>query len=153
MKAEAERLLVENRKARHDYELTDRFEAGVALRGSEVKSLRAGNANLREAFIVLKSDGAWLTGCHIAAYEQANQFNHEPTRRRQLLLHHHELAKLRKAIAVKGMTLVPTKLYLKGSRVKLEIAIGRGRKQHDKRHALKAQDAKREIDRARRGDR
>lgn len=141
----ATRSLVENRRARHDYELTDRFEAGISLLGSEVKSLRAGHGNLREAFVRLRDDGAWLMQCHISPYEQANINNHEPTRPRRLLLHAHELSKLRKATAEKGMTLVPTKLYLKGSKIKLEIAIGRGKKSHDKRHSLKERDARREM--------
>lgn len=150
MKGDGTRLLVDNRKARHDYTLTDTFEAGISLLGSEVKSLRAGNANLREAFVVLKDNGAWLVNCHISPYTQANVFNHEPTRKRQLLLHRHELSKLRKATTEKGMTVVPTKLYLKGSRVKLEVAVGRGKKLHDKRHDLKAKQAKREMERAQR---
>ena len=139
MKAPAVRTLVENRKARHDYELSDRFEAGLALLGSEVKSLRAGKGNLAEAYVTLKKSGAWLMDAHISPYLQANQFNHEPTRPRQLLLHQHELQKLRKALHQKGMTIVPLKLYLKGSRLKLEIAIGKGRKSHDKRHIAHAQ--------------
>lgn len=151
MKTEAQKTLVDNRRARHDYELGDRYEAGIALVGSEVKSLRAGKGNLQEAFVMLRSDGAWLVGCHISPYEQANLFNHDPTRKRQLLLHHHELAKLRKATGEKGMTLVPTRIYLKGSRVKLEVAVGRGRKHHDKREAIKERDARLEIARATRG--
>ena len=151
MNPPAERTLVENRKARHDYDLTDTFEAGVALRGSEVKSLRGGRGNLREAYVQMRPDGAWLMQCHISPYEQANINNHEPTRARRLLLHRHELSKLKKATAERGMTIVPTRLYLKGSLIKLEIAVGRGRKSYDKRHALKAKDAKREMDRARRG--
>ena len=146
----ADRTLVDNRRARHDYDLTDRFEAGISLVGSEVKSLRAAQGNLREAYVRVKADGAWLMGCHISPYEQANINNHEPVRPRRLLLHHHELNKLRKAAGEKGMTLVPTRLYLKGSLIKLEVAIGRGRKGQDKRQALKARDAKREIDRHRR---
>ena len=149
MKESKVRVLVDNRRARHDYELTERFEAGLALLGSEVKSLRAGNGNLAEAFVALKRKGAFLMGAHISPYEQANQFNHEPMRPRQLLLHQHELQKLRKATNQKGLTIVPLKLYLKGSRMKLEIAIGKGRKRHDKRHAIKAREAKREIDRRR----
>jgi SsrA-binding protein len=143
------RLLAENRKARHNFELNDRFEAGLSLLGTEVKSLRGGKGNIAEAWVQLKRNGAWLMGAHIAHYTEAHQFNHEPTRPRQLLLHAHELQKLRKATHVKGHTIVPIKLYIKGSLIKLEIAIGKGRKSHDKRHALKAKDAKREMDRAR----
>ena len=137
--------LVDNRRARHDYDLGDRFEAGIALVGSEVKSLRAGKGNLQEAYVAVRPDGAWLVDAHISPYRQANQFNHEPRRTRRLLLHHHEISKLRKATAIKGMTIVPLKLYLKGSMVKLEIAVGKGRRQHDKRHAIKEREAKRDI--------
>ncbi len=145
------RLLVENRKARHDYELGDRFEAGIALLGPEVKSLRAGRANLREAWVRLADDGAWLMGCHISPYAEANRFNSDPVRPRRLLLHRHELDKLRRAVQQRGMTVVPTRLYLKGSRIKVEIALGRGRRSHDKRHAIKEREARREIARAGRG--
>lgn len=149
-KPSAERVLVENRRARHEYAISDTLEAGLALLGSEVKSIRAGQANLAEAYVTLRSSGAWLLGAHISPYEQANQFNHEPRRDRQLLLHHHELKRLKKATAIKGMTVVPLKLVLKGSLIKLHIGLGKGRKQHDKRHALKEQQQKREMDRGRR---
>jgi SsrA-binding protein len=141
------KMLVENRRARHDYDLKDKFEAGVALVGSEVKSLRAGKGNLQEAYVTVRANGVWLIDAHISPYAQANQFNHKPRRARRLLLHHHEISKLRKASKIRGMTIVPLKLYLKGSYVKLEIALGKGRQQHDKRHALKAREAKRDMDR------
>ncbi|MEZ4241874.1 MAG: SsrA-binding protein SmpB [Myxococcota bacterium] len=144
------RVLIENRRVRHEYTLEDTFEAGVALLGSEVKSLRAGNANLAEAWIRLDRDGATLVGSHISPYAEANRQNHEPLRERRLLLHSHELLKLERGVRQKGMTVVPVRLYLKGSRVKLEIALARGKKLHDKRESLKERDARREMDRSRR---
>lgn len=141
--------LVVNRRARHEYELYEHFEAGLALLGSEVKSLRAGKGNLQEAYVGLQPDGAWLMQCHISPYNHANRQNHDPMRPRRLLLHSHELLKLRRATAERGMTIVPLRLYLKGSLVKVEIAIARGKKLHDKRHALKERDARRDMERHR----
>jgi SsrA-binding protein len=144
------RVLIENRRVRHEFLLEDTFEAGLSLLGSEVKSLRAGNANLAEAWIRLDAAGAALVGSYIAPYPQANRENHEPTRERRLLLHAHELLKLQRGVRQKGMTVVPVRLYLKGSRVKLEIALAKGKKLHDKRDTLRQRDAQREMDRARR---
>lgn len=144
------RTLVENRRVRFEYELLDTFEAGLVLLGSEVKSLRQGNATLAEAWVALEDDGAWLVGCHIAPYVEANRQNHEPLRKRKLLLHATELAKLARGVRQKGMTVMPVRLYLKGSRVKLEIALARGKKLHDKRQTLKERDARREMERGRR---
>lgn len=139
------RMLIENRKVRHEYSLLDTFEAGVSLLGSEVKSLRIGRGNLKEAFVVIKPDGAWLMQCHISQYTHANRQNHEPTRPRRLLLHRHEINKLRRGTTEKGMTIVAVRMYLKGPRIKLEIALAKGRKTHDKRQALKERDASREM--------
>ena len=140
--------IVVNRKARHSYEIFDTFEAGLSLLGSEVKSLRGGRANLQEAYVRLDRDGnAELLGCHISPYEAANRNNHEPLRPRRLLLHNHELSKIRKATRERGMTIVPLRMYFKGSRVKLEIGLAKGKKSHDKRHDLKARDAKRDAQR------
>lgn len=150
---DAIRVLVENRRVRHEYALHDVFEAGLALVGSEVKSLRAGQANLAEAWVRLAPDGAWLMGCHIAPYVEANRQNHEPLRPRKLLLHASELAKLDRGVRREGMTIVPVRLYLKGSRVKLEIALAKGKKLHDKRQAIKERESRREIARANRRDR
>lgn len=149
MSNEASRIkdLVVNRRAHHEYLVLDTFEAGVALLGSEVKSLRNGKGNLQEAFVALRPDGAYLMQCHISPYTHANRQNHEPMRPRQLLLHHHELLKLKKATSEKGMTIVPLRLYLSGSRVKVEIAVAKGKKLHDKREALKEKDARREMQR------
>jgi SsrA-binding protein len=141
--------IVVNRKARHDFHVEDTFEAGIALVGSEVKSLRAGRANLQEAWVRLADDGAWLVGCHISPYAEANQFNHDPLRERQLLLNRSELTKLARAVNQRGMTIVPLRIYLKGSRVKVEIALARGKKLHDKREATKAREARREMERGR----
>ena len=143
------RDLVVNRRAFHEFHVDDRYEAGVALTGSEVKSLRAGKGNLQEAFVRVTPSGALLEGCHISPYAEANRFNHEPVRARSLLLNRHELTKLRKGTTEKGMTIVPLRVYLKGSRVKVEIALARGKKLHDKREALKARDAKRDMERER----
>ena len=144
------RVLIDNRRVRHDYQLLDTFEAGLSLQGPEVKSIRMGNANLAEAYVRLGDDGAWLVGCYVAPYAEANRELQEPARPRRLLLHHHELHKLDRGIRQRGMTVVPVKLYLKGSRIKLEIALARGKQQHDRRHDLKERDAKREMERARR---
>jgi SsrA-binding protein len=143
------RNIVTNRRARHHYHLHDRFEAGIALLGSEVKSLRAGKANLQEGYVRLDPEGAWLVGCHISQYTHANRLNHEPLRERRLLLHHRELHRLRRGTREKGMTIVPLRLYFKGSLVKVELALAKGKRLHDKRQAMKARDAKREMDRRR----
>ena len=143
------RDLVVNRKARHEYTLTDHFEAGLVLLGSEVKSLRAGQGNLQEAYVRLKNGEAWLMNCHISPFEQANRNNHEPLRPRKLLLNRPEISKLEKAVGQKGMTIVAKRLYLKGRRIKLEIALGKGKKLHDKRQTMKARDAKRDMERRR----
>lgn len=149
MKDKPVRDLAQNRRARHDYEVLDKFEAGLSLLGSEVKSIRDGRANLAEAFVRLSAEGAWLVQCHISAYEQANRNNHEPTRQRRLLLHHAELIKLKRATGERGLTIVPLRFYLRGPWIKVEIAVVRGRKLHDKREAIKKRDAEREV-RARR---
>jgi SsrA-binding protein len=141
--------LIVNRRARHEYFLLDSFEAGIALLGSEVKSLRAGHGNLQEAWIALKDGSAWLHGCHISPYAQANRNNHEPLRVRRLLLHRSEIDKIQKAVQQKGMTAVPVRIYVKGRHIKVEIALAKGKKLHDKRETLKQRDAEREMARAR----
>ena len=142
--------ITNNRKAKFEYHLLETFEAGIALLGSEVKSLREGRISLNEAFVVLKSSGAWLHQAHIGEYKWANINNHEPLRERQLLLNGHELLKLRRGTREKGMTIVPIKMYFKGSRVKLEIALAKGKKLHDKRQAIKERETKRALARGRR---
>jgi SsrA-binding protein len=147
---DAERTLIENRRARHEFHLEESFEAGLVLLGSEVKSLRAGNANLAEAWVRVADEGASLIGAHISHYVEANRQNHEPLRERRLLLHRHELLKLHRNIKLRGLTVVPVRVYLKGSRIKIEIALAKGKKLHDKRETLRRRDADREMARARR---
>lgn len=136
-KPQGERNLITNRRAGYDYFLDDHFEAGIELTGSEVKSLRAGRANLQEAYVKVDRGEAFLVGCHISPYAEANRFNHVPTRDRRLLLHKAQILKLVRATGQQGMTIVPIRLYLQGSWVKVEIATGKGKKHYDKREALK----------------
>ena len=144
----AEKLIAENRRARHDYHLLDRYEAGIALTGTEVKSLRQGRATIAQAYAEVRDGEAWLLGAEIAVYEQGNRANHEPTRPRKLLLHRREIDRLYGTIREKGLTLVPTRLYFKDGRVKVELAVARGKEQRDKRRDLAARDAQRQIERA-----
>jgi len=146
-----ERVVVENRKARHDYEILDTLECGIALVGSEVKSLRSGRMSLDEAYGRVDGGELWLVGCDIPEYEKANQLNHKPKRPRKLLLHRRELRTFAGHAFQKGLTLVPLKMYFKNGRVKLLLGVGRGRKAHDKRQKLKAASARREIETALRG--
>jgi SsrA-binding protein len=144
----AEKLIAENRKARHDYHLLERVEAGLVLTGTEVKSLRDGRATLGQAWADIREGEAWLQGAEIATYAQGNVANHEPTRPRKLLLHRRELDRLYGQVREKGLTLVPTKLYFKNGRVKVELALARGKDVRDKRQAVADRDAKRQIERA-----
>jgi SsrA-binding protein len=147
----AEKVVAENRKARHEYEILDTLECGIALVGSEVKSLRSGRMSLDEAYGRVQGDELWLLGCDIPEYEKANQLNHKPKRPRKLLLHRRELRTFAAQAFEKSLTLVPLKMYFKNGRVKVLIGVGRGRKAHDKREKLKAASAKREIEIALRG--
>jgi SsrA-binding protein len=140
----AEKLIVENRRARHDYQLLERFEAGIVLQGTEVKSLRAGRATLGQAYADVRDGEAWLHGAEIAIYDQGGRENHEPTRPRKLLLHRREIDRLYGQAREKGLTLVATKLYFKDGRVKVELALARGKKLHDKRESEKKRDWGRE---------
>jgi SsrA-binding protein len=142
------KLIVENRKARHDYHILERVEAGIALTGTEVKSLRDGGGNLRESYAVLRAGEAFLVGANIAPYKQGNIANHEPLRDRKLLLHRREIEKLGSQVAERGMTLVPLALYFSDGRVKLELGLARGKERADRRQALADRDARRQIDRA-----
>ena len=144
----AEKLITENRKARHDYALLERHEAGIALTGTEVKSLRDGRATLAQSFADVRNGEVWLIGAEISVYENGNRANHDPTRDRKLLLHRRQIDSLYGQIREKGLTLVPTRLYFKEGRVKVELALARGRNTFDKRHALADRDAKRQIERA-----
>ncbi len=146
--AEAIRVIAENRKARHEYDILERLEAGLVLVGSEVKSLRGGQGNIAESFVKFTDDEAFLVNAHVPPYPQAHQFNHEPRRVRKLLMKRAELDKLAEKVHQKGLTIVPLKLFFKGAWVKVELGLARGRKLHDKRHALKAKQDKREMDRA-----
>jgi SsrA-binding protein len=142
------KLIAENRRARHDYELLDRYEAGLVLTGTEVKSLREGRVTLGQAYADVRGTEAWLIGAEIAEYTQGNSANHEPNRDRKLLLKRHEIDTLLGKVREKGLTLVPTRLYFKDGRVKLELAVARGKERIDKRRDLAAKDAKRQIERA-----
>jgi SsrA-binding protein len=144
----AEKLIAENRRARHDYQLLDRFEAGLVLTGTEVKSLRAGRATLAQAWADIRDGEAWLQGAEIAIYDQGNRANHEPTRPRKLLLHRREIDRLYGQVREKGLTLVPTKLYFKEGRVKVELALARGKDVRDKRRAVVEREARRDMERA-----
>jgi len=144
----AEKLIVDNRRARHDYHLLERVEAGIALTGTEVKSLRQGRATLGQAYADVHGGEAWLRGAEISVYEQGNRANHEPTRDRKLLLHRREIDRLYGQLREKGLTLVPTRLYFKDGRVKVELALARGKERLDKRRDLADRDARRQIERA-----
>jgi len=136
-----------NRKAHFEYFLEDTFEAGISLQGSEIKSIRAGQMSLAEAYVKVDGQQAWLMDAHIAPYEQANRFNHEPRRARRLLLHKKEIRQMWDAIRQKGMTIIPTRVYLKKGRAKVEIAIAKGKKLYDKRHEIAKRDVEREMKR------
>jgi SsrA-binding protein len=140
------KVVATNRKAGFEYFLLDRFEAGLALKGSEIKSIRAGQVSLAEAFVQIEGRNAWLIEAHVAPYELANRFNHDPKRPRRLLLHKREIRELWEAVRQKGMTIVPTRIYLKDGRAKIEIAIAKGKKLHDKREAIARRDAQREVE-------
>ena len=136
-----------NRRARHDYAIEETLEAGLVLTGTEIKSIRAGRANLAEAYARIERGEAWLIGAHIAPYEQGNRNNHEPTRTRKLLLHKDQIAELAGRTQTKGLTLVPLRLYIRDGHAKLELGIARGKKAHDKRRAIAERDMRRELER------
>ncbi|MCF6277427.1 MAG: SsrA-binding protein SmpB [Anaerolineales bacterium] len=141
------KVIATNRKAKFEYFLDEAFEAGIALKGSEIKSIRAGHISIKEAYIRVTETDAWLMEAHISPYAEANRFNHEPRRPRQLLLHKREIRKMWNAMRKKGMTVIPTKVYLKGGRAKVEIALARGKKLHDKRQAIAKRDIERDMKR------
>jgi SsrA-binding protein len=140
-----EKLIASNKKAFHDYFIVEKFEAGLALTGTEVKALRDGKANLKDAYVIFKEGEAFLFGAHISPYSHGNLQNHEPERTRKLLLHRTEIEKLRVQTVEKGLSVIPLRLYFKGSRVKAEIAIVRGKKQYDKRETERTREADREA--------
>jgi SsrA-binding protein len=139
------KLVAQNKKARHDYEILDTYEAGLVLTGTEVKSLRQGRCSLIDGYAVIQDGEAWLMGVHIPEYTEGTWNNHAPTRQRKLLLHKGEILRLLGKTKESGLALVPLQLYFKDGRAKVEIALARGRKAHDKRQALSARDAQREM--------
>ena len=143
----AEKLIVDNRRARHEYHLGDRVEAGLVLTGTEVKSLRGGQATLQQAYAEVRDGEAWLFGLHVPEYTAGNRSNHDPDRPRKLLLHRKEIDRLREGVAEKGFTVVPTRLYFKDGRVKVELALAKGKELRDKRRDIADRDARRQIDR------
>ena len=148
-----DKTVAQNRKARHDYFIIDAFECDIVLTGTEIKSVRAGILNLKDSYASLEGGELWLIGMHISPYDKGTYYNHEPERNRKLLLHRHELIRLRGKIREKGLTLVPLSVYIKdGRRAKVELALARGKTAHDKRDAIADRDAKRDIARAVRRD-
>jgi SsrA-binding protein len=145
-----QRITISNRKARHEYFVLEAMEAGIVLTGTEVKSLRKGNANLQDSYAELRSGEVWLEGMHISPYEQGNINNHDPRRRRKLLLQRKQIRKLIGGMKEKGLTLIPLSVYFKGPFAKVELALARGKKSYDKRDAIAKRDADRDIARARR---
>lgn len=141
-----------NRKARHDYFILDSFECGIVLTGTEIKSVRAGNLNLKDSYASIENGELWLYGVHISPYEKGTYYNHDPERDRKLLLHRHEIIRLQSKTREKGLTLVPLSVYIKdGKRAKVELGLAKGRTTHDKRDMIADRDAKRDIARAVRG--
>lgn len=140
--------IASNRKALHDYEIVDRMEVGIVLTGTEIKSIRTNGASIREAYARPQHDEMWLIGAHIAEYASGSYQNHEPTRTRKLLLHKKQLRAWQRATAEKGLSIVPLTMYLKDGMAKIELGLGKGRKQFDKRQAIAARDAQRDVQRA-----
>ena len=146
-KPQGEKLIADNRRARHDYHLIEKIEAGLVLTGTEVKALRDGKATLQQAYADVRGSEVWLVGLHVPEYGAGNRANHEPDRARKLLLHRREIEQLNASVREKGLTVVPTRLYFKDGRVKVEIALARGKELRDKRRDIAARDAKRQMDR------
>ncbi len=142
------KVICQNRKAYHDYHIEETFEAGIALSGTEVKSLREGKANVKESYVIIKDHEVFLLNCHISHYSHGNIMNHDPLRTRKLLLHRKEINRLWGKTAMRGFTLIPLKIYFKGPVAKVEIALARGKKLFEKRETIKEKDARREIARA-----
>jgi SsrA-binding protein len=145
---DGEKLIASNRRAHHNFDVLETHEAGLVLRGTEVKALRDGRADLKESYARIDRNEAWLLGCHISPYAQGNRANHDPLRPRKLLLHRGEINRLLGKIMEKGLTLVPLRLYFKEGRVKVELGLARGRKTLDKRHVIREREERREMDRA-----
>lgn len=147
MQKEAMKLVANNKKAYHDYFIDEKYEAGVSLHGTEVKSLRMGKCSIKEAFVRIENGEVFVYGMHVSPYEKGNIFNKDPLRRRKLLLHKAQIMKLDQSVAQKGYTIVPLSVYLKGGRCKVEIGLARGKHTYDKREDLKRKDARREAER------
>ncbi|WP_461213291.1 SsrA-binding protein SmpB [Lacticaseibacillus sp. GG6-2] len=148
MKPKPDNLLAQNKKARHDFNILETYEAGIALTGTEIKSVRAGKTTLRDGFARIRNGEAWLENVHITPYKEGNQFNVDPMRNRKLLLHKKEIRKLEVALTEKGLTIVPLRMYLKHGYAKVLIGIAQGKKNYDKRETLKRKDQERDIQRA-----
>jgi SsrA-binding protein len=142
------KVICQNRKAYHDYQIEETFEAGIALSGTEVKSLREGKANVKDSYVIIKDHEVFLLNCHISHYSHGNIMNHDPLRTRKLLLHRKEINRLWGKTAMRGFTLIPLKIYFKGPVAKVEIALAKGKKLFEKRETIKEKDARREIARA-----
>ena len=144
-----EKVISSNRQARYEYSILESLEAGIALTGTEIKSVRAGKVNLRDAYARIDDGEVWLVGMHISPYEQAGTyFQHDPMRRRKLLLHRRQIARLQSDVGQKGLTLVPLRLYLKGGRAKIELGLAKGKKLYDKRDSMAERDSRRDVERA-----
>lgn len=141
------KVVATNRKAKFEYFLLDHYEAGIALQGSEIKSIRAGQISLAEAYVQTDGQEAWLLNAHIAPYDFANRFNHDPNRPRRLLLHKKEIRELWDAVRQKGVTIIPVQVYLKNGKAKIDLAIAKGKKLYDKRHDIARRDQEREMER------
>ncbi|HHV65788.1 MAG TPA: SsrA-binding protein SmpB [Peptococcaceae bacterium] len=141
------KVIAENRKARHDYFVEEKYEAGIILTGTEIKSIRAGRVNLKDSYAEIVNGEVWLNQMHISPYEQGNRFNHDPLRKRKLLLHRSEIAKLHGKVQQQGMTLIPLKIYLKQGLAKIELGLCKGKKSYDKREEIAKRDAKRQMER------
>jgi SsrA-binding protein len=144
----AEKVVATNRKARHEYFILETYEAGIELKGSEIKSIRSGQISLAESYVRVENGQAWLIDAHVAPYIQANRFNHDPRRSRRLLLHASEIRGLFDTVRQKGVTIIPLRVYLKDGKAKLEIGVAKGKKLYDKRHELAERDARREMESA-----
>ncbi|KUO64372.1 MAG: SsrA-binding protein [Gracilibacter sp. BRH_c7a] len=145
--ADGIKVIAENRKARHDYFVEERYEAGIILTGTEIKSIRAGRVNLKDSYAEISGGEVWLTQMHISPYEQGNRFNHEPLRKRKLLLNRTEIVKLNAQVQQQGMTLIPLRIYLKKGMAKIDLGLCKGKKNYDKRDDIAKKDAKRDMER------
>lgn len=146
-KPDSVKVVSDNKRARHEYEVLEVIECGIALVGTEVKSMRQGLANLQDAHARIEEGEMWLYGCHISPYDHGNRFNHDPDRKRRMLLHKYEIRKVKSKVQEKGLALIPLKVYFKNNRVKVALGICRGKKMHDKRDTISKRDNQRQLDR------